>query len=94
MDYELQNSMVTFPVGSMNGNTMPVNFTVIDDLALEGTHNFSIGIVAIQTPSGPDSLLTIGSPDSAEVIIDDNERMSVLKPLHRVLHLQALHNFL
>ncbi len=77
-DYLLPNSTLTFPAGSTNGSTMPLSFTIVDDMALEGSHNFSIEIVSVETPSGPESLLTIGSPSTADVVIEDNERMIVI----------------
>ncbi len=70
--------MLTFPAGSTNGSTMPLSFTIVDDMALEGSHSFSIEIVSVETPSGPDSLLIVGSPRTADVVIEDNDRMFVL----------------
>ncbi len=78
MDYNFYTSTVTFPAGSMNGSIMPLSSDIIDDMALEGTHNFSIEIVGVETPSGPDDLLASVVPDSADVIIMDNERTFIL----------------
>ncbi len=74
VDYNFPTSTVTFSAGSINGSTMPLSIDIIDDMALEGTHNFSIEIVGVETPSGPDDLLASVVPDSADVIIMDNDR--------------------
>ncbi len=77
-DYLFLNSTLTFPAGSTNGSTVQFPFTIVDDMALEGLHSFSIGIISVETPSGRESLLTIGSPSTSEVIIEDDERTLVL----------------
>ncbi len=78
-DYLLPNSTLTFPAGSTNGSTVQLPFTIVDDKALEGSHIFSVGLVSVEAPAGPNSLLTIGSPSTADVIIEDNERMFILQ---------------
>ncbi len=77
-DYLLPNSTLMFPAGSINGSTLQLPFTIIDDMALEGSHNFSVGVVSVEAPSGPNSLLTVGSQSTSDVIIEDNDRMFVL----------------
>ncbi len=76
-DYLFPSALLTFPAGSTNGSTMPLSFTIVDDMALEGSHSFFVDIASVETPSGPESLLTIGSPSSSEVIIEDDERTFV-----------------
>ncbi len=78
LDYLLPNSTLTFPAGSINGSAVQLPFTIIDDMALEGSHNFSVGVVSVEAPSGPNSLLTVGSQSTSEVTIEDNDRMFVL----------------
>ena len=68
--------MVVFPTGSMSGDVMPLSFGIVDDSALEGSHNFSIGITGVESPIGPEDLLTVGSPESTEVLLRDNDRKS------------------
>ncbi len=74
LDYNFPISTVMFPAGSLNGSTVSLSFDIVDDMTLEGSHNFSIGITAVGTPSGPDILLSVGSPEATEVVILDNDR--------------------
>ena len=68
--------MVVFPTGSMSGDVMPLSFGIVDDSALEGSHNLSIGITGVESPNGPEDLLTVDSPESTEVLLRDNDRKS------------------
>ncbi len=77
LDYLLPNSTLTFPAGSVNGSTLQLPFTIIDDMALEGSHSFFVGLVSVEAPSGPNSLLTVGSQSTSDVIIEDDDRMFV-----------------
>ncbi len=77
-DYLFPNTTLTFPAGSTNGSTMSLPFTIIDDRVLEGSHTFSIDLVSVELTSGRNSLLTIGSPLTSDVIIEDNDRMFML----------------
>ena len=59
---------VTFPAGSGDGATEPVNLAVLDDLLLEGDEDVNFQIDSV---SGPGA--SIGLPSTHEVTITNNE---------------------
>lgn len=63
-DYALGSATITIPHGGISGS---VTFTVIDDAAFEGAETATL------TLSNPSSGVTIGSPDSQDVTIVDND---------------------
>ena len=68
---------VTFSAGSTsNGATVCADVVIIDDDALEGDHSFTVMLDRlILIPGGEYMGLTIGSPNSASVMITDNDGM-------------------
>jgi len=68
-DYTLPDTFeATFTVGSMLGDTACSAVTIVDDLDLEGTHNFAVQISGT-TPSGSQIML----PSPITVEIQDND---------------------
>ncbi len=63
-DYTLSNTTITIPNGQTTGT---VNFTIVDDLLVEGTET------AVLTISSPTSGLTLGNTISQNVTITDND---------------------
>ena len=61
------NSTLVFPAGSVDGDTMCVNITIIDDDKYEKTHSFTIHILS----TGGN--VNITSPMYAAIFILDNE---------------------
>lgn len=67
-DYALSSSTIQILNGATSGN---VTFTVVDDAVLEGNET------AILTISNPTAGILIGSTNSQNILIEDNERPSV-----------------
>lgn len=63
-DYSLSSSTITIPSGSTTGS---VTLTVLDDTAVEGTETATI------TLSSPSSGITLGSPITVNLTINDND---------------------
>ena len=75
-DYSAANPLeVTFISGSaMQGSTSCTQITILDDIAFEGPHSFSVDVSMVEIESdGTDPLLTIGTISSATVNILDND---------------------
>ena len=58
----------TFATNSMEGATSCVNISILQDLALEGDHEFSVEVTSA-TPS----VVTVGMPSEETVTILDDE---------------------
>jgi hypothetical protein len=63
-DYTLSNTTITIPSGASSGS---VTFTVVDDVASEGTETATLTI------SNPSQGLLIGSTISQNIVISDND---------------------
>ena len=75
-DYSAASPLeVTFMSGSaMLGSTSCAQITILDDVAFEGPHSFSVDVAMVEIESdGTDPLLTIGTMSSATVNILDND---------------------
>ena len=59
-----------FPISSMEGATSCVNISILQDMVLEGDHNFSV-VVTSATPS----VVMVGVPSEETVTILDDESM-------------------
>ncbi len=68
------------------GSTACANISILDDLALEGQHNFSVTLADFDLVAGmPDTArIFVGTPSSASVVIEDNEGAHT-QGLHRSL---------
>ncbi len=57
------------------GSAACTNISIMDDFALEGSHNFSVTIFDFDLVGGtPDTArIFVGIPSSASVLIEDNE---------------------
>ena len=63
----------TFPTSSMEGDTSCVNISILQDLDLEGDHEFDIEVTSA-TPS----VVMVGMPSEETVtILDDESRCTV-----------------
>ena len=67
-DYVAGPLQATFPISSMEGDTSCVNISILQDLALEGDHEFSVEVTSA-TPS----IVTVGMPSEEMVTILDDE---------------------
>jgi len=68
-DYTLPNPFeATFTAGSISGGTACTNVTIVDDLDLEGTHDFGVQVSGT-TPMGSQIML----PSPITVEIQDND---------------------
>ena len=75
-DYSTTSPLeVTFMSGSaMRDSTSCAQITILDDVAFEGPHSFSVDVSMVEIESdGTDPLLTIGAMSSATVNIMDND---------------------
>ena len=75
-DYSAANPLeVTFMSGSaMQSSTSCAQITILDDVAFEGPHSFSVDVFMVEIESdGTDPLLTVGTMSSAAVNIVDND---------------------
>ena len=83
MDYSISSpaDTLTFSAGStVSGTTACVNVTIIDDIAVEGTHSFTVHVTGLELdPGGVYSELSIGTPPYAIVNIMDNDGKLLLK---------------
>ncbi len=61
-------AVLVFPTSATEGIQICVNFTIIDDMALEGDHSFTVNI----SSTTPDT--SQGLPSEAVVAIADNDR--------------------
>ncbi len=59
--------VLVFPTSATEGMQICANIAIIDDMALEGDHSFTINI----TSTLPD--ISRGSPSEADVVIADND---------------------
>ena len=60
---------MTFIEGSVNGAVETAMIAAVDDVDVEGDHDFT---VSIQSPTSPPA--TVGSPSSTTATIMDNDR--------------------
>ena len=75
-DYSAANPLeVTFMSGrAMQGSTSCTQITILDDVAFEGPHSFTVEVSLLEIKSdGTDPLLTIGTMSSATINIVDND---------------------
>ncbi len=56
------------------GSTACANISILDDLVLEGQHNFSVTLADFDLVDVPDTArIFMGTPSSASVVIEDND---------------------
>ncbi len=69
-DYNLATEplVLVFHTSATEGTEICENISIIDDMALEGDHSFTINIPS----TSPD--ISQGSPSEADVVIADNDR--------------------
>ena len=67
-DYVAGPLQATFPTTSVEGSTQCVDIGIMQDLALEGDHNFSVEVISV-TPS----VVMVGTPREGTVTILDDE---------------------
>ena len=60
----------TFPTSSVEGSTSCVDIVILQDMALEGDHSFSVEVISA-TPS----VVMVGTPSDETVTILDDESM-------------------
>ena len=60
----------TFPTSSVEGSTSCVDIVILQDMALEGDHSFSVEVISA-TPS----VVMVGTPREETVTILDDESM-------------------
>ncbi len=72
-DYNLTNTVITFPNTSVVGDTVCATFTIIDDSILELDEEFR---VQITTPTDPPGVTINVTSSTTIVAIEDNERKS------------------
>ena len=60
----------TFSTSSVEGSTSCVNIGILQDMALEGNHSFSVEVISV-TPS----VVLVGTPREGTVTILDDESM-------------------
>ena len=60
----------TFPTSSVEGSTSCVDIVILQDMALEGDHSFSVEVISA-TPS----VVMVGTPSEETVTILDDESM-------------------
>ena len=69
---------------AMQDSTSCAQITILDDVAFEGPHSFSVDVSMVEIESdGTDPLLTIGTMSSATVNIVDNDGMVTYFPYHK-----------
>ena len=75
-DFSLSTESITFPPGRSTtpSENVCVNVTATDDDILEGDEDFVIAITGTDLPE-----VTLGNPNSATVLINDNDGIFVLK---------------
>ena len=67
-DYVAGPLQATFPTSSMEGDTSCVNISILQDLVLEGDHEFGVEVTSA-TPS----VVVVGMPSEETVTILDDE---------------------
>ncbi len=60
-------AVLVFPTSASEGMQICANINIIDDMALEGDHSFTVNI----SSTAPD--ISQGSPSKADVVITDND---------------------
>ena len=63
----------TFPISSVEGSTSCVDIVILQDMALEGDHSFSVEVISA-TPS----VVMVGTPSEETVTILDDESMPLI----------------
>ena len=76
----------TFPTSSMEGDTSCVDIGILQDLVLEGDHDFGVEVTST-TPS----VVTVGMPSEETVTILDDESTYVhrVHSLHKQMHVKV-----
>ena len=69
-DYMPGPLQATFPTSSMEGSTSCVDIVILQDMALEGDHSFSVEVISARPP-----LVMVGTPSEETVTILDDESM-------------------
>ena len=69
-----------FPISSMEGATSCVNISILQDLVMEGDHNFGVEVTSV-TPS----VVIVGTPSEETVTILDDESTYVYRLIVLIL---------
>ena len=67
MDYNTASKDISFPEGSMDGDTLCINVSITDDMALEGDETFTVTLTVTATGDA-----TVGNTMTTVTITNDD----------------------
>lgn len=67
-DYNFLDTLVTFPPAAGPTEMASLQVEIVDDMAVEGDHGFTVGIDAVEP-----SMVTVGTPNFVPVTIVDDD---------------------